>query len=815
MTRIAMLMILILSTPLHAQWEQPEIDERPVYRSLDDALEEPEMVYRLDLSRSGIDTLPAEILRLTHLQELNLSDNPWLALDDALRTLAAFPDLRSLDLSGYRQFSAIPESIGGLQSLELLRLSGNEIRTIPVGIGRLRNLRELDLSDITPPRDTTSWDPPIPPPPPPIVPPTFDDSMVVFAVRMGPDPSDFDEIFKRLAGLPALRVLVLNSVHLQSLPESIRLLTSLEKIYLWENLGLDNAQAMRALAQLPRLSHLSMNWDANDLPEDAFAGLDHLQALSVDLDAAQTDAALAACAHLPALEDLRLGFSEIERIPESIGRLRGLRSLRIAHSSFSGLSHLTALPDSLFTLPRLEYLAIDESDNLRSLPGAIGRLTTLKKLILNGSALRTLPQEIGELRDLKELDLSGSSLNQSSGALMELPESIGNLERLQRLDISWNPNLRKLPSTIGRLENLRYLDASDNALVSLPESIGDLASLEHLDLGSNDLAALPASIGNLAKLRWLRLSVNKRLRSLPASFSRLTGLQWLDISTTTPSDITATIALLAAITDLRTLSISDCGIRALPERIAELGSLRKLDCSLNPMPTLPQSIGTLGSLRSLNVAGHVLGRNHLVMIPQSIGGLDSLEELYLQDNRLTVLPETIGQLRRLKVLRLERNRLDSLPSTIGGLAGLRQMDLYDNRLGSLPREIEALGEMRTLVLNNNRLAELPEGIGGMRKLETLMISGNQLTTLPPAVGKMMRLRQISLDRNRLRELPATIELFEKLEELDLSNNRLRTLPGALGRWRRIRSLNLWRNRFSETEIERIRTMLPERVRISE
>jgi GTPase SAR1 family protein len=119
----------------------------------------------LDLSRKGIEVLPAaisnctnlkklflwsnslseipdSITRLTNLQSLNLSHTSLSEIPDSITGLT---NLQSLDLS-YNSLSAIPDSIAGLTNLQSLDLSYNSLSAIPYSIERLTNLQSLDLS---------------------------------------------------------------------------------------------------------------------------------------------------------------------------------------------------------------------------------------------------------------------------------------------------------------------------------------------------------------------------------------------------------------------------------------------------------------------------------------------------------------------------------------------------------------------------------------------------------------------------------------------------------------------------------------------
>jgi leucine-rich repeat protein SHOC2 len=145
MVRCAIALLLVMVSPLSAQWGESPLDSLKVYRSVEEALREPEKVYRLHLDAPAIDRLPREIAMLHNLQEISLAGQTGLAIDDALRTLSALPNLYYLDLSR-SSLGSLPPGIGNLTTLRTLNLSHANLDKLPDEIGRLRNLESLDLS---------------------------------------------------------------------------------------------------------------------------------------------------------------------------------------------------------------------------------------------------------------------------------------------------------------------------------------------------------------------------------------------------------------------------------------------------------------------------------------------------------------------------------------------------------------------------------------------------------------------------------------------------------------------------------------------
>jgi internalin A len=118
----------------------------------------------LDLSDTGLTTLPAEIGQLTNLTGLSLSHNQLTTLpaeigqlinlsllyldSNQLTTLPAeigqLTNLTGLSLS-HNQLTTLPAEIGQLTKLSELLLSYNQLTTLPAEIGQLTNLSELYL----------------------------------------------------------------------------------------------------------------------------------------------------------------------------------------------------------------------------------------------------------------------------------------------------------------------------------------------------------------------------------------------------------------------------------------------------------------------------------------------------------------------------------------------------------------------------------------------------------------------------------------------------------------------------------------------
>ena len=118
------------------------------------------------------------------------------------------------------------------------------------------------------------------------------------------------------------------------------------------------------------------------------------------------------------------------------------------------------------------------------LPAALGELTALKTLHLDGNRLTSVPKELGGLTALTVLVLGGNQLT-------SVPEELGGLTALKTLLLNGN-QLTSMPAEVGGLTALTWLNLRGNRLTSVPEELGGLTALKRLDLGGNQLTSMPA-----------------------------------------------------------------------------------------------------------------------------------------------------------------------------------------------------------------------------------------------------------------------------------------------------------------------------------
>uniref|UniRef100_A0A7N0ZST5 Leucine-rich repeat-containing N-terminal plant-type domain-containing protein n=1 Tax=Kalanchoe fedtschenkoi TaxID=63787 RepID=A0A7N0ZST5_KALFE len=210
-------------------------------------------------------------------------------------------------------------------------------------------------------------------------------------------------------------------------------------------------------------------------------------------------------------------------ISPAISKLRFLDGLYLLDlKNISG-----RIPDSLFTLPDLQFVYLENNKLSGLIPFEFGNLTKLYSLSLAGNRfVGRIPSSLGALTQLNQLKLGGNLLNGP------VPAAIGNLTTLTYLGLQNNMLIGRVPN-FSTLKNLLFLYLSGNSFSGpIPASIASLApKLVDLTLGRNNLTGrIPDFFSKFKSLDTLDLSSNRLTGTVPKSFANLTKIFNLDLS---------------------------------------------------------------------------------------------------------------------------------------------------------------------------------------------------------------------------------------------------------------------------------------------
>jgi internalin A len=289
-----------------------------------------------------------------------------------------------------------------------------------------------------------------------------------------PEDEPLEELPPEIRSLTALRELNLAGCRLESLPDWLSELTSLEVLELADN----------PISVLP----------------PPIGALTSLRALGLSgTPIATLDGPLR---NLKALEVLAAPGARLYELPSWLGELESLRIIDIGANEIEGLPHNTRLPPSL------------------------------THLIMWGHRLREFPSALGQLHHLEVLDLSDSGRSGTREASIkyhnELYAGLPFITNRLVGQRSANGNLRALPEWLAdAFPALRVLDVSGQRLQALPARLPE--ELEAIYLTSNRIDVFPAAIVRSSKLRALDLQGN-RLKALPADLSDLSTLRYFNLA---------------------------------------------------------------------------------------------------------------------------------------------------------------------------------------------------------------------------------------------------------------------------------------------
>ncbi|XP_057742213.1 putative disease resistance protein RGA4 [Arachis stenosperma] len=248
-----------------------------------------------------------------------------------------------------------------------------------------------------------------------------------------------------------------------------------------------------------RVLHLTKHMESSSLPDDCFATMKkHLRFLN-------------------------LGNYYLEKLPDSICKLQNLQSLWLGESygfpefpkNMKNLIYLqylnlmianTSLSSmNIGCFQQLKFLYIYKCSKLVSIPSAIGRLTTLKKLGFHWC------QELVKFEDEEEEGKQHVVVN--------------NLN-LQLFFITGSKKLDALPKWLERATKLQYLSISIMRIKSLPTRM-PMTSLEELYIDNcKELSSLP-NMDQTHKLQYLKIHY---CPILGARYNKQTGPDWAKIA---------------------------------------------------------------------------------------------------------------------------------------------------------------------------------------------------------------------------------------------------------------------------------------------
>ncbi|KAJ4964893.1 hypothetical protein NE237_016742 [Protea cynaroides] len=590
------------SIGLLAKLELLSLCECSSLRTIPDSIGRLESVLKLDLGRTGITEIPDAIGELKSLTDLRLAGTQIIEIPESVGLLSMLERLSLYECVSLRM---IPDSIGRLESLLDLNLDGTRITEIPDAIGELKSLTDLNLGR-----------------------------------------TQIIEIPDSIGLLMMLESLSLQKcVSLRRIPDSIGRLESLLELNL---VGTRITEIPVTVGHLKSLVYLKLDGtQITDLP-NSIGSLSKLELLSLShcrLLGKIPDS----IGRLESLSDLNLNTTGITDIPDAIGNLRNLQELCIDKTT------ITQFPCTIAMLGKLCVIdAWDCCIARGEIPSDIGKLSSLERLTLWSKNSFILPESISSLPLLDFLHIkncrnhpslpdlpSSLSILKISSCTMETLPKLSNLTNLYDLTIGDCENLLGIPSDIGKLSNLINLTRL---------SIYDCKKLQcfpHLPSGLCELSLSSCmSVESLPDLPNLKRVYDLRL----SNFFNQTEIQGLERMELLTSLNLSGCRSMERLPDMSTMKKLESLILRNCEKLCDIEGLERLELLKRLDMSGCMSLERLPILSNLKMLKELCISNCKKLIEiQGINELKSLKRLYMNG---CISMERLPDVSKLKALQV-------------------------------------------------------------------------------------------------------------------------------------------------------------------
>nr|AAR19098.1 NBS-LRR type disease resistance protein Hom-F [Glycine max] len=432
------------------------------------------------------------------------------------------------------------------------------------------------------------------------------------------------------------------------------------------------------------------------------------------------------------------GYSNLTKVPNSVGNLKYLSSLDLSHTE------IVKLPESICSLYNLQILKLNGCEHLKELPSNLHKLTDLHRLELIDTEVRKVPAHLGKLKYLQvlmssfnvgksrefsiqqlgELNLHGSLSirqlqnveNPSDALAVDLKNKTHLVELELEWDSDWNPDdstkERDVIENLQPSKHLEKLTMSNYGGKQFPRWLFNNSLLRVVSLtlkNCKGFLCLPP-LGRLPSLKELSIEGLDGIVSINADFlgsssCSFTSLESLEFSDMKEWEEWECKGVTGAFPRLRRLSIERCPKLKghLPEQLCHLNSLKI--SGWDSLTTIPLDIFPI--LKELQI----WECPNLQRISQG-QALNHLETLSMREcPQLESLPEGMHVL------------LPSLDSL--WIKDCPKVEMFPE--GGLPSNLKSMG----LYGGSYKLISLlKSALGGNHSLERLVIGGVDVECLP-------------------------------------------------------------------------------------
>ena len=435
-------------------------------------------------------------------------------------------------------------------------------------------------------------------------------------------------------------------------------------------------------------------------------------------------------------------------LPDEVGDLTELTDFRINGNKLTG-----AIPEAVFTLPKLQKLYLQNNNVTGELSSKLGDLTELTEFYIdrNTNLGGSIPAAIGQLKKLVSINISKTGIGgaipqelvgcealanfmayetQLSGQVPDFWDQFQNIGVLQLYN---NPGLEgPLPASCGRATttaktySLRFDGC--NFTGNIPESYATLPSQckQFWAKGNKLSGVVPAGVQ--AHANWTNWKAAENILPQQEGY----GLT-LKPAPSRQLDSLALVAIYNAADganwkeerrwDLSTPIDQWDGVTVTDDRVTKF---QITAASVIPAEwTMPHEVGDLTELTVLKVNQNKLAGE----IPEELYSLTKLTDLWFQNDNLSgSISEKVGQLTELKNFYIDRNTNlgGSIPATIGQLTKLVSINISKTGIGgAIPQELVGCEALANFMAYETQLSgQVPDFWDQFQNIGVLQLYNN-------------------------------------------------------------------------------------------
>ncbi|XP_061859809.1 leucine-rich repeat-containing protein 40 [Colius striatus] len=354
---------------------------------------------QLDCTKNYLETVPSELATMASLEQLYLRKNK-------LRSLPAFPSCKLLKElhAGENQIEILSaENLKHLNSLSVLELRDNKIKSVPEEITLLQKLERLDLTN-----------------------------------------NDISRLPYTLGNLPQLKFLALEGNPLRAIRRDLLQKGTQEFLkYLRSKIQDDitgpNEEPPVTAMTLPSESRINMHAitslklleysekQAMAIPDEMFTAVRSHPVTTVNFSKNQLKEIPPRIVELKdSVCDVNLGFNKISSVSSELCLLHKLTHLDVRNNL------LTSLPEEMEALTRLQVINLS-FNRFKVFPTVLYQLLALETVLLSNNQVGSIdPLQLRKMEKLGTLDLQNNDL-------LHVPPELGNCENLRTLLLEGNP----------------------------------------------------------------------------------------------------------------------------------------------------------------------------------------------------------------------------------------------------------------------------------------------------------------------------------------------------------------------------------------